>query len=219
MNLTRITCFFIIIMGFFMIFNNVAIGSIVVGLGAAALYLSLPIRTRTTGSESKATAAMGSESETRPQIPVKIKGRKIKLMVRNGDILRLVDAEIIGEGIVATKDKLWKLPKFKPYILMKSKTGVPLIIVDENYQIIYEFEDPNLSKIENEAKKAGLNVVMLNPKVLRHYLGSDVVRKLMGKIATSRGEQLLYFMVGVAFTFIIEFFILPLLGFRIIIGG
>ena len=97
MNLTRITCFFIIIMGFFMIFNNVAIGSIVVGLGAAALYLSLPIRTRTTGSESKATAAMGSESETRPQIPVKIKGRKIKLMVRNGDILRLVDAEIIGE--------------------------------------------------------------------------------------------------------------------------
>ncbi len=149
------------------------------------------------------------------------RGDKVTVILRSGKILRKTKGKLTDDGELLTLNRLYKLPLIEPYILCKDsmcRRAEPVVIVDAERNLAYEFEDPNDEEIQNGLKKAKISPSMLNPSVLKNYFASRTIEKLVGKIQPTRGEQIVMLLVGMTLAFVMEFFILPLLGYRVTIS-
>ncbi|GEM_PF-2026265 len=146
--------------------------------------------------------------------------KEVVLLVRNGEIIERVKAYLTDQGEVLDKKKqrLWKIEPehLKLYVLREKNRAKPMLIVDANTQAIYHFENP-VNDIK-EMKKLRLHPAILNPKTLYTYIASGSIKKLLGKITVSTAEKVLYIIVGAFIIYLMQFFLLPMIGFKIIIA-
>ena len=150
------------------------------------------------------------------------RGDRVTVFLRSGKILRKTIGKLTDNGELVTPSRLYKLPPVEPYILCRDsacRRAEPIIIVDADRNIVYEFDDPDDEEIQDSMKKAKISPSMINPVVLKNYFASKTIEKLVGKIQPSRGEQIVMLLVGMTLAFIMEFFILPMLGYKIYIGA
>jgi hypothetical protein len=151
----------------------------------------------------------------------KARGDKVIVLLRSGKILRKTVGKLTDNGELVTTSRLYKLPPVEPYILCKDsncRRAEPVIIVDADRNIVYEFEDPDDNEIQQELRKAKIGPSMVHPIVLRNYFASRTIEKLVGKIQPTKGEQIVMLLVGMTLAFIMEFFILPMLGYHVSIS-
>jgi len=149
------------------------------------------------------------------------RGDRVTVLLRNGKMLVKTIGKLTASGELITPTRLYKLPPIEPYTLCKDdncKKAEPIIMVDADRNIVYEFEDPNDEEIQQELRKAKIGASMIHPIVLKNYFASRTIEKLVGKIQPTKGEQIVMLLVGMTLAFIMEFFILPMLGYHVSIA-
>jgi len=149
------------------------------------------------------------------------RGDRVTVLLRSGRILTRTVGKLTASGELITPTRLYKLPPLEPYIFCKDsncRRAEPVIIVDADRNIVYEFEDPDDEEIQQELRKAKIGPSMIHPIVLKNYFASRTIEKLVGKMQPTRGEQIVMLLVGMTLAFIMEFFILPMLGYHVSIS-
>ncbi|GIU71691.1 MAG: hypothetical protein KatS3mg003_1439 [Candidatus Nitrosocaldaceae archaeon] len=95
------------------------------------------------------------------------KKNSIRVLIRNGKIIKLAKGFIDGKTIVAD-GKVWTLDKINPYTLIEGIKKDELVILDENNHIEYRFKDLNIEP------------TLTDPKTLKVFTNSMLIRKLLG---------------------------------------
>jgi len=131
-----------------------------------------------------------------------------------------------GDIVVEIKGERWsyKPPAdLKPIELRVGSRLYKVFIVDKNLHAFYEIPELDESEVETEfevkGKKFKLNRVMLDPRVLYNYIGSKSMEKLIKPLRVGKAEAVGYVAIGGFLAFILVFFILPLLGKPVTVGG
>lgn len=142
--------------------------------------------------------------------------------------LELVPARIAktGEVMVTVGKDTWvyKPPAgYKPVELRLGKRRYKAYLVDKNIHAFYEIPEISEEELEQEVEVQGrkikLNRVMLDPKTLYTYIGGKSMEKLIKPLRVSRGEAIGYMALGGLMVLLMIFFLLPMLGYQVSIGG
>ena len=153
---------------------------------------------------------------------VTIEGKLAYGILKDGIYLKLKRG-LLRDGVLDLGDREYVVKGFEPYILVVRKlgrtVGYPVFLLHPDLNAVYKFEEPNVKEAAKEAIEAKIRPIMQNPVVIKHYISSNIVQKLVQKLQASKMEIAMALLTGVGLAYFIEFFILPLMGYRIIIGG
>ncbi len=127
------------------------------------------------------------------------------------DLFRKVKAVMKGNSIL-TKNETWVIDNPKPLRVIEGRRVRQYLILDSRTQAAYEF--PEYDK--REENKIRLRIT--DPKFLKTYIGSNVLSKMFAKLQVSRWELLTYLLVGMTITYLFQFFILPIMGYQVVIS-
>ena len=145
----------------------------------------------------------------------------LKLIIVSNEGYEIVDAVRQSDGSIVTKNKerVYRPPvNLKPRPVRIGKRTYLAYIVHRDYNVFYEPEEINDKELAEKMKKAKLSMVMLNPRSLATYIVSKSIDRVLKPLRVTRGEALAYVFMGMVLVFLLEFFILPMLGYKIIIG-
>lgn len=131
-----------------------------------------------------------------------------------------------GEILVADGKETWVYkppPGYKPVELRVGGRLYKAYIVDKNVHAFYEMPELREEELEQEVEVQGrrvkLNRVMLDPRTLYTYIGSKSMERLIRPLKVGKGEAFLYMAVGGLMVLLMIFFLLPILGYQVSIGG
>jgi len=137
----------------------------------------------------------------------KVSGKKLVLLVRKGNTIRKVKANLREDGSIVTKDKLYSFSNLTPYVFIEGLTARQCLIVDNDTCGYYTFND--------SSKTLDLKT---DPEFLKSYIGKKVIQQLAGKLKATKIEIVMYLLMGMSLAYILQFFLLPLMGFNVRIG-
>ncbi|MCE4603299.1 MAG: hypothetical protein F7B18_08970 [Desulfurococcales archaeon] len=154
--------------------------------------------------------------------------RTAVLWVKSPGELELRDARLAktGEVLVVDGKETWvyRPPvEYKPVELRVGRRLYKAYIVDKNVHAFYEIPELREEELEQEVEVQGrrikLNRAMLDPRTLFTYIGSKSMEKLIKPLRVSRGEAIGYMAIGGLMVLLMIFFLLPMLGYQVSIGG
>ena len=131
-----------------------------------------------------------------------------------------------GEILVVDGRETWvyKPPaEYRPLELRVGPRLYKVYLVDKNIHAFYEILEIRDEELEQEVEVQGrrikLNRAMLDPRTLFTYIGSKSMEKLIKPLRVSKGEAIGYMALGGLMVLLMIFFLLPLMGYKVTIGG
>ncbi len=131
-----------------------------------------------------------------------------------------------GEVLVVDGGETWvyKPPAgYRPVELRVGRRLYKAYIVDKNVHAFYEVPELREEELEQEVEVQGrrvkLNKAMLDPRTLFTYIGGKSMEKLIKPLRVSKGEAIGYMAMGGLLVLLMIFFLLPMLGYQVSIGG
>ncbi len=131
-----------------------------------------------------------------------------------------------GEIIVVDGKESWvyKPPaNYRPLELRAGRSLYKVYLVDKNIHAFYEipeFKDEELEQeVEIQGRKIKLNRAMLDPRTLFTYIGSKSMEKLIKPLRVGKAEAVGYIAIGGIMVLMMIFFLLPMMGYQVVIGG
>lgn len=156
------------------------------------------------------------------------RGRPMVLWVKGPTEAELVKARVTrtGEILVEKGSDVWvyKPPAdYKPIDLRVGGRSFKAYLVDYNVHAFYEIPELREEELEQEVevqgRKVRLNRVMLDPRTLYSYIGSKSMEKLIRPLRVGKAEAVGYMAVGGIMVLMMIFFLLPMMGYQVTIGG
>ena len=131
-----------------------------------------------------------------------------------------------GELLVVDGKETWVYrppAEYRPVELRVGGRVYKTWIVDKSIHSFYEVPELRGEELEQEVEVGGrrvkLNRVMLDPRTLFNYIGSKSMEKLIRPLKVGKAEAVGYMAIGGVLVLVMIFFMLPLLGYPVRIGG
>ena len=139
--------------------------------------------------------------------------QNIYVWIRIGeDLFRKVKGVLKGNTIL-TRTETWVIDNPKPLRVIEGRRVKQYIILDSRTQGAYVFP-----AYDNQEQDSKVRLRITDPKFLKVYIGSNVLSKMFAKLQVSRWELLTYLLVGMTITYLFQFFILPIMGYQVVIS-
>ena len=150
---------------------------------------------------------------------------KVAVLLVRPDEVELKDKGVIltsrGDLVVREGNDLlvYKIPEnVKPYSIRVGKTKYNVYIVDSRREVFYTIPD-EIEELNEEIRSTEFNPVFVDPRTLANYVASKSVERLLKPMRASPTEVLMFMSVGGLLVVLLIFFVLPLLGYQVSIGG
>ncbi|MCE4608830.1 MAG: hypothetical protein F7C36_00400 [Desulfurococcales archaeon] len=150
------------------------------------------------------------------------------LLVKSPLELELKRARLTRKGEIIVEDGdnvlLYKPPSdYYPIEVKIGRRVYKAYIVNRDVHAFYTIptigEDEISGEVEVQGRKISLNKMMLDPKILFTYIGSKSMEKLIKPLRVGKAEAVGYIAIGGIMVLMMIFFLLPMMGYHITIGG
>ena len=150
------------------------------------------------------------------------KGVKTYILIRDGEETARLVKGIRIENKLIYKKSTWAIDKgIKPLIIK----GREFYVVEHDKQVVYKFPDMlNMQeykeKLKKKVKNPDIYAEITNPKVVNHIVNQEGIYQTLRAAAfkLSAKEALMLIGTGMAIYALIQFVLLPMLGYKIFIG-
>ena len=150
------------------------------------------------------------------------KGVKTYILIRDGEETARLVKGIRIRNMLIYKNSTWTIDKEIKPLLIK---GRELYIVDHDKQLVYKIPqfmnmEEYKEKIKDKVDDPELYAEITNPKVVNHVVNQEGIYQTLRAAAfkLSAKEALMLIGTGMAIYALIQFVLLPMLGYKIFIG-
>lgn len=119
--------------------------------------------------------------------------KNLKILIRDGDILKLRNGKILKDGTITVDDRAYIVQDLRPYILDLKYSKYPCLIVDAKTFVVYRFNEKEIEQIP------------LDPLLAKKWLKSTILQKLTAVKPDNLLLLMAFFMGMFAFMLITQY--------------